>query len=212
MLHSSRSTTLALVAAAALLTSCAANDPAASQPSPSPTNAPSPAVTASPSPTAAPVKGAVELSALRLEPHGRKLHPRGSVGDQAVEVDEPAVRDFAGAVARWLDTHLTTLQAGAAAELPAALAAEANPEATAAVTTALASPDAPVTGALYVTEVAVEGGPRWAHVVVTVTHPDASSSRAEFVFVPSDRGPELIAAGPVGQGRGPSPDRDGEVA
>jgi hypothetical protein len=187
---------LAALATLALLLPACATDPAAS--AAAPTASPSASPGPSPSPTPAPVKGAVELTSTRLEASGTRLHPRGSAADRPVPVDEQAVRGFVGDVARWLDGHLTSLQTGGPGQIPSSLHPDDHPAAAAAAGDALASPAAPVATARYVTEVAVAGGPRWAHVLVTVRRPDDTTATAAFVFVPGDDGPELVAAGPAG--------------
>lgn len=167
---------------------------------------PLPAAVASPEPSPIPptppppppVDGSVELTVDHLESAGQLLHPAGSSADRSPVVDEQAVHDFVGAVDRWLDARLTALQAGGIPPLPGHLDPATAPSAVAAVTTDLTTPDTPVAAATYTVEVGVDGGPRWAHVTVTVDRTDGTTARADFVFVPGADGPVLIAAGPAG--------------
>lgn len=188
-----------LVVAALLLVGCSGGvtpDPAP----PAASRAPAPSPAPSPTPAAPPaVTGAVTLTAVHLEPAGQRLFPPGHPGDQPVAVDEDAVHAFVGGIAGWLDAHLEALQRGAPVDLPAELGTDAAAEARAAVTTALAGPERHVAGATYVVEVAVDGGPRWAHVTVQVLHPDGTSAAADLLFLPTDGAPELVAAGPAAE-------------
>jgi hypothetical protein len=155
--------------------------------------------TPSPSPDALPdIEGDVTLQALHLEPAGQQLYPSGHPGDAPPAVDKAAVHRFVGQVADRIDAHLDALQRGDGTDLLATLDTAGSPAAVAAITTDLAGPDAPVGQVTYTTEVAIDGGPRWAHVTVTVTHPDGSTSSADLVFAAGPDGPELIAAGPTG--------------
>ncbi len=190
----------AWVAALTVLAGCSADGPAVpvAPSAAEETASPIPPTTPSPEPLAV-VEGVVELTALHLEPAGQKLYPSGHPANDPPVVDEAAVHDFVGAIAERLDAHLEALQRGADSSLLDGLPTEASPTAVAAVTSALAGPEAVVASAAYTTEVAVDGSPRWAHVTVTVTHPDGSAARADLVFVPGAAGPELVAAGPSGE-------------
>lgn len=193
-----------LLAAVVLVVGCSSEAPGGavrSEGTPDETAVAAPSPTPSPTPAApTPVEGHVELTALHLESAGQRLYPAGHPEDAPPPVDEAAVHAFVGAVADRLDAHLDALQRGEAGTLLATLEpAAAAPEAAAAITTDLASPDDPVLGAIYTTEVAVDGTPAWAHVTVTVTHPDGSTGMADLVFVATDAGPELVAAGPAGE-------------
>lgn len=155
--------------------------------------------TPSPSPDALPdIEGDVILQALHLEPAGQQLYPSGHPGNVPPAVDRAAVHRFVGQVADRIDAHLDALQRGGGTDLLSTLDTTASPAAVAAVTTDLAGLAAPVAKVTYTTEVAIDGGPQWAHVTVTVTHPDGSTSTADLVFAPGPDGPELIAAGPTG--------------
>lgn len=193
-----------LACGAVLLAGCSDRSVALPVASPSPVVVPSPVVAPSPSPSPTPapparVDGSVELTAIHLESAGQRLHPTGSGPDQPPAVHEAAVHDFVGDVDRWLDARLTALQQGVVPALPGHLDPATAPDAVAAVTTDLTTPDAPVAVATYAVEVAVDGDPRWAHVTVTVERTDGTTARADFVFVPGADGPVLIAAGPAGE-------------
>lgn len=190
-----------LAGGAALLAGC--SDPSdalpTALPSPEVATPASPAPEPSPTPAPpAPVDGSVVLTVEHLEASGQRLYPAGSSADQPPLVDAPAVHDFVGAVDRWLDARLTALQAGGIPPLPGHLDPATAPTAVAAVTTDLTTPDTPVAAATYTVEVAVDGGPQWAHVTVAVERTDGTTALADFVFVPGTDGPVLIAAGPTG--------------
>ncbi len=107
--------------------------------------------------------------------------------------DSRAVEAFTAAVAGWLDRHLSDLQAGGPgllAEVAApGLLAGAPSEPVTAVTGALASPQRPVSQAVYQVVVAQEGPPLWARVNITVQPEGGPPATAGFVFAP---GPPLV--------------------
>lgn len=156
----------------------------------------SPTPSPSPTPEVVPVHGSVIYRGLRLDHSGTKLFAAGSSRDARPALDEPAMRDFIGSIARYLDGHLTALQAGEPVTLPAPLDAATAPAAARAATTDLTSQDATVTEAVYDVDVAIDATARWATVTATVTRIDGSVRSADFVFVAGADGPQMIAAGP----------------
>ncbi|MDP9022997.1 MAG: hypothetical protein M3N57_09970, partial [Actinomycetota bacterium] len=121
--------------------------------------------------------------------------------------DEAAIQAFVQGVEDWLNRHLTDLRAGgdgllAEVAAPGVLDGGA-PEAVAAVTTALAGPERPVSSATYRFLVAETGPPQWCRVTVDVAAPDGSVTAAEFVLTPGDPRPVLVGAGPAKSGGTP---------
>lgn len=164
---------------------------------PSPTAA-SPSPTASPSPSPpAPVDGTVELEVVDVAPVEGAVVPPGGGGVAVPAVDERRARRFAGNLKTWLDEHLTALQGGDdRGKLPGGRRLQGATSAVRAATTALADPDAPVAEATYHIRVAARGGPEWAQARVVVVDRDGSRHVADLMFVPSRRGPRVLAAGP----------------
>lgn len=186
-----------LAVVAALSSSCTGSPPAEAYTIPPQQRAhhsPSPSPTPDP---VEPVHGSVLYEGVRLDRSGSKLFVSGSPRDARPALDEQAMRDFIGSVARTLDLHLTALQAGEPATLPAPLDAATAPAAARAATTDLTSPDAPVTEAVYDVAVAIDATAHWATVTARVTRADGSVRAADFVFVATPDGPQMIAAGPT---------------
>jgi cyclophilin family peptidyl-prolyl cis-trans isomerase len=123
-------------------------------------------------------------------------------GDSMYEVppdDDAAIEAFVAQTAEWLDTHLTDLQEGGPGTLEA-VAAEGmldrrHAGSWRAVTSGLAGADRLVESAVYTFVVGVDGDPQWLRVTVETTWEDGDGGAAEFVFVPADGLPTLLAAG-----------------
>lgn len=178
-----RMSTLALVAAGLVaLGGCTGNDPVAAAPSPTP-EAPSP--TPSPTPELEPVAGERLPTSVDIG-DGKLLGP-----DDRETVDEEAVRAFAATIFDWLDGHLDDLQRGGAGRLDEVLdpglAASLDDAARAALTTSLASGDAPVATATYTLTAYHDATIEYATVEVAVTDRAGAPHRATLVFT---RGPE----------------------
>lgn len=141
-----------------------------------------------------PVRGEVVVTADVADPGPIVFHDR-----PAPEPDTAAIEAFASDIAGWLNDHLTALQGGRRGRLETVaadglLGETASAGARRAVTTDLASPEAPVMTARYHVVVVHDGAPSFARVDVTVSHPDGTTSEAGFVFTP-DEPPTLVAAG-----------------
>lgn len=189
-----------LACAAAVASACSDASVALPPASPSPASPSSVAAAPSPTPTVAPpapVNGGIEYTTVPLGATGMLVYSPGSAGDRPAAVDVTAVRAFVGAVDRWLDAHLTAVQAGAVPDL--GLDVAASPAAAAAVTTDLTDPDRPVATASYRAEIGVDGVPAWAHVTITVERRDGTTATADVVLAPGADGPVLLAAGPAGE-------------
>lgn len=156
------------------------------------TSTPTPA----PSPTAGPVDGDTNVVVVAADPNSLVFNDRPTP-----EPDQAAIDAFAEQVDGWLDEHLTALQDGGAGLLSEVAAPDvldgADPGTLDAVTTDLASPDAPVDHARYHLVVAHSGAPLWMRAHVTVVSRDGAAREVGFVFMPADDGgPTLVAAGP----------------
>ncbi|MGH3442093.1 MAG: hypothetical protein ACRDUY_08615 [Nitriliruptorales bacterium] len=66
------------------------------------------------------------------------------------------------------------------------------------MTTDLVPPGLDIVAVSYDIRVAADGPPEWLVAAVVTTAADGSLQAAHFVFVPSDQGPRLVAAGPGG--------------
>ncbi len=175
---------------AAFLGACTGDDPTASDTTP-----PSPSQSPSPSPT------------VQLQPVvGERVSAVYTLGGRPVlglganpEADQDAIDAAATAVGDWLDRHLDALQRdgkGAWGDVAAKGLADADERT--AVTTALASPEAPVEAARYVMSIYHDGPPRYLTARVEVTHPDDSVAVAELVFLTDEDGtPTLTMFGPA---------------
>ncbi len=175
---------------AAMLGACTGDDPTASDTTPA-----SPSRSPSPSPT------------VQLQPVvGERVSAVYTLGSGPVlglganpDADQEAVDAAAAAVGDWLDRHLDALQRdgeGAWGDVAAEGLADADERT--AVTTDLASPDAPVEAARYVMSIYHDGPPRYLTARVEVTHPDDSVAVAELVFVTDEEGtPTLTMFGPA---------------
>lgn len=176
---------------AVLLGACTGDDPTASDTTPpaSPSQSPSP----SPARQLQPVVGE-RVSA--VYPLGSR--PVLGLGENP-EADQDAIDAASAAVGDWLDQHLDTLQRdgeGSWGDIAAEGLADADERT--AVTTDLASPDAPVEAARYIMSVYHDGPPRYLTARVEVTHPDESVATAELVFVTAEDGaPTLTMFGPA---------------
>lgn len=182
-----------VLAVAVLLGACTGDDPTAADTTPpgSPTSSPSPSP--SPTPQLQPVVGERVSAVYALG--GR---PVLGLGEDPARQDE-AIEAAAAAVGDWLDQHLDRLQRDGKGTW-GDIAAEglANGEQRRAVTTGLASPDAPVEAARYVMSVYHDGPPQYLTARVEVTHPDDSVDTAELVFVTAEDGtPTLTMFGPA---------------
>lgn len=166
-------------------------------PEPAPTDTASPAVTTPGGGAAVTGVAALEIKSVH---HGPAVFNAGDPRHAAPPPDAAAINAFVVAVQGWLDRHLSDLQAGGQGLLgevaAPGLVEGSSPEAVAAVTTALAGPERPVTAARYAFVVAETGGPQWLHVTADV---DAGGTvaTAQFVLVPGDPHPTLVAAGPT---------------
>lgn len=191
-----RTPSLALLAAGVLaIAGCAANDPAAAEPSP----VPSPTVAApspSPSPTPLPpVAGQRDVTLVDVG-DGKRLGP-----DDREAVDTAAVDAFSTAILDWLDAHLDDLQRGGSGQLDAILdgatAAALDDATRTALTTALASPEAPVVGAVYTLSAYHDATIEWASVQVTVTDPAGAPHAATLLLAPGPEGRPLLSVAEV---------------
>lgn len=185
----------AMVAAALLTAGCTDDSESAAPPSPPPASSPA---SPTPSPTPAPVQGEVSVETTSVSPAGNRLYPRGSAQD-SMSPDRRAIRTFARQVTGWLDDHLNAIQRG---EGPGKLAGSpllkgASSVVARGVTTGLAPTGTTIDSARYRIEVAVDGGPQWAHVEAVVVDSAGTEHRAAFVFAAHPQGPRLVAAGPV---------------
>jgi hypothetical protein len=128
-----------------------------------------------------------ERTVTDLSNAGSGLHPDGSPADDATPIDQGAVDAAAEAATRWLDAHLTDLQAGGTGHV-----AGAGLEGDTAAAADLANPDHPVTSASYVVTVGARGGPEWLRVGAVVGREDGERT-ATFVFVPAGDEVTLLA-------------------
>ena len=188
---------LLAAAAVVLAASCAPSE----GPAPGATDGAAPAApAAAPSPSPTP-----ELAAVAGErvPAAHWVDASGLLTQRADEVVPPdTVLPFVHAVGDWLDAHLDDLQRGGPGRLgavasPGMLAAASDAE-LAAVTSALASPGAPVAAARYRLDAAYENATEWLTATVEVTTTDGAVTVATMVFVPGGSGPELVLFGPGG--------------
>ncbi len=190
--HRPRARAACLLAGAVLLGACTSDAPTASDTTPATTPS---STSASPSPTVQlqPVVGE-RVSA--VYPLGGR--PILGLGEDPPP-DEAAINAATTAVGDWLDEHLDGLQReGAGAWGNMAADGLANAKERRPVTTALASPDAPVEAARYVMSVYHDGPPRYLTTRVEVTHPDDSVTMAELVFITDEEGtPTLTMFGPA---------------
>lgn len=152
--------------------------------------------TPAPTPTAGPVGGETNVVVVAADASSLVFNDRATP-----EPDGAAIDAFADRVGDWLDGHLTALQdddEGLLEEVAAPdLLEGADPAALDAVTSDLASPDAPVDRARYHLVVAHSGRPLWLRAHVTVVSRDGAAHEVGFVFTPTDDGPPtLVAAGP----------------
>ena len=108
-----------------------------------------------------------------------------------------AVDTFFRAIGDYLDAHLDRLQRTGTGLLGDVTAdGFRDTGAVEALTSDLASPDAPVAAARYLIDIYHDGAPQWASARVEVTHPDGSTATATFVFtVGPDGGLVLTLAG-----------------
>lgn len=162
--------------------------------------------TASPSPSpsriqAEPVEGErdVQLFAVSNEQ---------AVWDRAQpEPDPAAIEQITNKVGNWLNAHLGDLQEGGPGRLDEVAASglleSTAPDAQAAVTTSLASPDRLVDSATYQLVVAHTDAPQWVRATAQVAGRDGVSRTAHFVFEVAEGSIALVAAGP-GPGEGES--------
>lgn len=155
------------------------------------TSTPAPA----PTPTVGPVDGDADVVVVTADPNSLVFNDRA-----APEPDQAAIDAFAEQVDGWLDEHLTALQDGGEGLLDEVAAPDvldgADPDTLDAVTTGLASPDAPVDHARYHLVVAHSGRPLWVRVHVIVVSRDGAAHEVGFVFTPAEDGdPTLVAAG-----------------
>lgn len=180
-----------LLVGAAFLGACTGDDPTASDTTP-----PSPSQSSpSPSPT------------VQLQPVvGERVSAVYTLGSRPVlglgsnpDAHQDAVDAAATAVGDWLDRHLDALQRdGEGAWEGVAAEGLADADERTAVTTDLASPEAPVEAARYVMSIYHDGPPRYVTARVEVTHPDDSVAVAELVFVTAEDGtPTLTMFGPA---------------
>lgn len=183
-----RARTACLLATAVLLGACTGGDPTATDTTPPSSPSPSP----SPTVQLQPVVGERVSAVYPLG--GRPLLGLG----ENPPPDEDAIDAAATAVGDWLDEHLDRLQRDGKGTW-GEIAAEglANAEDRGAVTTGLASPDAPVEAARYVMSIYHDGPPRYLTARVEVTHPDESVDVVELVFLTDDEGnPTMTMFGP----------------
>jgi hypothetical protein len=133
---------------------------------------------------------------------GSGLVPDGSADDQPVPIDDAAVDDAVSAAVRWLDAHLSDVQAGGSGD-PAVgeLVGESR-----ALSAGMADPDHPVVAATYRATVGARGGPEWLRMS-TVVERDDGELTATFVFVPEGRDTVTLVAAQVGDGT-PAPASD----
>ena len=180
------------VAGSLALAACPKDEPVATPPPPAESPSPSP----SPTPTPDPVVGIRNVTSTSVS-NGPVVFNPGDDDSIPAEADQPAIDGFAEAVAVWLDAHLDDLQnggPGALAEVAApGMLDLASPDAVAAVTTGLASPDHFVDSATYTIAVFHDGPPQWLHATADVTWRDGGSARASFLFVPER---QLVALEP----------------
>lgn len=159
------------------------------------TSGPTPTPTPTPSPAPEPIEPVVTLETVRVSnaPDVFRRAPEH-------EIDTAAVDRFTSRVKAWLDGHLLDLREGGGGLLEAVAADQLldrpDADALAAVTTRLVPPSADIVAVSYDIQVAADGPPEWLVVTVETTASDGSIRLAHFVFVPSDEGPRLVAAGP----------------
>jgi hypothetical protein len=157
-----------------------------------------------------PVQGEAEVETVVVS-EGPIFFRAADQRSAAPETDRAAVDAFLEAITGWLDGHLTDLQDGGGGRLEE-VAVDGlldGGDAEVALGQHLTSFAAPVETASYRLVVAVDGPPEWAHVrvdlVVLASDAEGGEHReeersAEFVFVPGEAVPSLLAAGPVEPG------------
>lgn len=154
-----------------------------------------PAAVPSPTPELTPVAGERVPAAHWVDASGLLTQRADDVGPS------DTVLPFVHAVGDWLDAHLDDLQRGGPGRLgdvaPAPLLAAATDAELASVTSALASPAAPVAAARYRLDAAYEDATEWLTATVEVTGPDGDVTAVMLVFVPGAAGPELVLFGPA---------------
>lgn len=168
-----------------------ASDVPATSIAPSAPAAPSP----SPERTTTPVAGERVPGAHWVDSTGLLTHAASEVGPP------DTVLPFVHEVGDWLDAHLDDLQRGGPGRLDEVavdgLLAAATDEELAVVTSALASPDAPVADATYRLDGSYAESTEWLTATVEVTSTTGSTSAATMVFVPGGSGPALVLFGPA---------------
>lgn len=164
---------------------------------------PSPSLvsTAPASPSPSPRPGTTPVAGERI-PGAHWVDSTGLLTQRAPEVGPPdTVLPFVHQVGDWLDAHLTDLQRGGAGRLDEVavdgLLAAATDEELAAVTSGLASPDAPVASATYRLDASYADSSEWLTATVEVTSVTGSTAAATMAFVPGDAGPALVLFGPA---------------
>ncbi|MBW3657402.1 MAG: hypothetical protein KY457_02115 [Actinobacteria bacterium] len=185
-------TVLAVLAAAC---ATAGDDDAPDVPAASTAPSASASTSPPPEPSATPVAGE------RL-PGAHWVDSTGLLTHAAPEVGPPdTVLPFVHAVGDWLDAHLDDLQRGGPGRLDDVavdgLLVAATDEELAVVTSALASPDAPVASARYRLDGSYADATEWLTATVEVTSTTGSTRAATMVFVPGDGGPALVLFGPA---------------
>lgn len=192
-------TPAARTAAAALTLALAVASAACRGDGPEPSPSPDATTPTESSPGGAAVTGAATLEVKSVH-HGPAVFNAGDPRHAAPPADVAAINAFVVAVQGWLDRHLTDLQAGGQGLLgevaAPGLVDGSSPEAVAAVTTQLAGAQRPVTAARYAFVVAETGAPQWLHVTADV-EAGGTVATAQFVLVPGDPRPSLVASGPV---------------
>lgn len=189
-----RAAGLALAVALSMLASGCTNDDGGTA---SPTGDQGPTATATPTWKLRPVVGERTTAVIHLG-----SGPVLGLGQTAAP-DQQAVDAAVDAVGDWLDSHLDGLQrdgAGTWGHIAASGLAETKRQRR-LVTTALASPDAPVEDARYLMSVYHDGAPQYLTTRVEVTHPDGSVANVGLVFVIDPDGtPRLTMFGPEPDG------------
>lgn len=129
-----------------------------------------------------------EVTVADLSAAGSGLHPDGSAADAGTPPDPAAVDAVVAAATRWVDAHLTAVQAGQEG-LVAGAGLEGDPTAAAA---ALANPAHRITDARYTVTVGAVGAPEWVRVGAVVDREDGEMT-VTFVLVPDGTGIALVA-------------------
>lgn len=184
------------VATATALSACTSEEgtPTATETTATPTPAATP--TATPTPELEPVTGTRHTSVVLAS--GKQYLGLGADPEPRMGLIENTFTE----IGDWLDAHLDALQRTGNGRLGDVIADGIGGEdARTPVTTHLASPDRPVTGARYAMKAYHTGKPQLVSVRVAVTHPDSDRTVAELGFAVADDGtPILVTYAPVPAG------------